>query len=355
MKILEAFSPDTWSGEPKDFTHNDVYPWVKQLPLNKKIFCHFWSHWSVKTDLPGNYDIYLVSYQTENINLEWLKKQQKNCSGQFIVLHPGYDYDFQLNNTTFITYTSLHYDLDKMITWWGNQSIPSNKKYKFSTVCNRISQSKIWITTKLLETSRSDSLIILNSWLELKNVHNWEPTGNHALDQLTNAYREKYQFLTLRDDFDQGNNNQRYNSNPYQPVYTDTAVHFVNSSFHYSYMNDYIYPGPDIDEKTLKCLLAGVAFIPCAQFEVYKFLQDRGLEFNYDFDLSWDLDPGNITRFDKICQLIDTLSGYTTEELVNKTKDSTEYNKNFILNKNFYRNCEQLNQKSIDQLFSLIS
>jgi len=351
----EAFAPKIWSGEPKDFTRDDVYPWVKQLPLDKNIFCHFWSNWDVKIALPTNYDIYIISYHYENINIAWIKEQQKYCSGKFIVLHPGYDYNFQLDNTTFITYTSLHRDLDKMISWWGDHTITGNKKYKFSTICNRISQSKIWVTTKLLETARTDSLIILNSWLELKNVHNWELTGNHTLDQLTDTYRAKYQSLTLSDDFDQKDNHQRYNSNPYQPVYMDAAVHFVNGSFHYSQMTDYIYPGPDIDEKTLKCLLSGVAFIPCAQFETYKFLQDLGLEFNYDFDLTWDLDPGNITRFDKICQLIDTLSGYTTAELVNKTKDSTEYNRNFILNKNFYRNCEQLNQQSIDQLFSLFT
>lgn len=350
----DFFCPGSWSGEPKNFTQHDVYPWVKQLPVNKNIFCHFWANWHPEVTLPSNYDIYIISYQVENINLEWLKQQQTHCTGQFIVVHPGYDYNFQLPNTAFITYTPLHKDLDKMISWWGDQTIPTNKKYKFSAICNRISQSKGWITTQLLETAPKDSLIILNSWLELKNVHNWEPTGNDRLDQLTNIYRAKYQSLTLGDGFDQKKNNQRYNSNPYQPVYTDVALHFTNSSFHYSLMNNYIYPGPDIDEKTLKCLLAGSAFIPCAQFETYKFLQDLGLEFNYDFDLAWDLDPGNITRFDKICQLIETLSQFTTEELVNKTKDSTEYNRNFILDKKFYHNCEQLNQQSIDRLFSLL-
>jgi hypothetical protein len=117
-------------------------------------------------------------------------------------------------------------------------------------------------------------------------------------------------------------------------------------------MVDYIWPGPDIDEKTLKCLLAGVAFIPCAQFETYKFLEDLGLKFNYDFDTSWDQDPGNITRFDSICQLIDDLSQYSPKALVAKTKESTEFNRNVILDKKFYNNCEKLNQQSLDQLFS---
>lgn len=348
------FCPPSWCGKPNDFVRHDVYPWVKKLPLNKNIFCSFWATWVGTYDLPTGYDYYIISYHRENINLKWLTQQREKCDGHFIVLHPGYDYGYQLKDTTFVTYTNLHKDLDKMISWWGVQSIPANKKYKFSTVTNRITQSKIWITTKLLETARDDSLIILNQWLELKNVHHWEPTFNHHLDQLTDIFKTKYQTLELKDDFDQKNNNQRYNSNPYQLIYTDCALHFVNSSFHYSLMDNYIYPGPDIDEKTLKCLLGGVAFIPCGQFEGYKFLQDLGLEFNYDFDISWDRDPGNITRFDSICQLIDDLGQYSTTELLEKTQDSTEYNRNFIIDKKFYANSEQLNQMSLEQLFSLI-
>lgn len=347
--------PKTWSGTPENFTRHDVYPWVKNLPINKNIFCLFWANWGTG-DLPSGYNYYIISYQIENINIEWLARQQQKCKGQFIVLHPGKNYNFQLDNTTFITYISLHHDLDKMISWWGKDPIPTNKKYKFSAICNRISQSKIWITTKLLETAREDSLIILNSWLELKNVHNWELTGNDNLDKLTDIYKTKYQTLELKDDFDQTkDNNQRRNSNPYQPVYQDSALHFVNGSFHYSQMIDYIWPGPDIDEKTLKCLLGGVAFIPCAQFETYKFLQDLGLEFNYDFDTSWDQDSGNITRFDSICQLIDELAQYSPTTLLAKTQESTNFNRNFILDKKFYNNCERLNQQSLDQLFSLFT
>lgn len=349
------FCPPTWAGEPKDFTRYDVYPWVKKLPVNKNIFCFFWAKWNFERTLPTGYDYYIISHHDENINIEWLIQQQEKCNSQFIILHSGYDYNFRLDNTTFITYTDLHHDLDKMISWWGTDMVPTAQKYKFGTVCNRLSQSKVWITTKLLETARNDSLIILNNWLIPKNVHNWQLTGNNTLDQLSEIYRTKYHSLELKDNFNQKDNNQRKNSNPYQPVYTDCALHFVNGSFHYSFMNDYIYPGPDIDEKTLKCLLGGVAFIPCAQFEVYKFLSNLGLKFEYEFDVSWDLDSGNISRFDSICQLIDDLNQYSIKELIQKTKESTEYNRNFILDKKFYTNCEQLNQRALEQLFSLIT
>ena len=351
--IENAFCPKIWQGEPKNFTRHDVYSWVNNLPDNKHIFCCFWLGWD-EVDLPEGYDYYIISYEIENINIEWLQKQQKKCNAKFLVLHPGWNYDLLLPETTLITYVNLHHHLDKMINWWGSELCENKKKHKFSTICNRVTQSKIWITTKLLETAKDDSLIILNSWIELKNVHNWQLTGHSNLDQLTQIFKNKYQTLTLQDNFDQKNNDQRNNSNPYQPVYTDCALHFVNGSFHYSQMQDYIWPGPDIDEKTLKCLLAGVAFVPCAQFETYKFLENLGLQFDYDFDTTWDQDPGNLTRFDSICQLIDDLNQYSPTTLVKKTQESTDFNRNFILDKKFYRNCEQLNQQSLDRLFSLL-
>ena len=351
--IQSRFCPNPWQGEPKNFTRHDVYSWINNLPANKEIFCYFWLGWETN-DLPTGYDYYIISYEVENINIEWLIKQQKKCSAKFIVLHPGLNYDLVIPNTTFITYVNLHHHLDNMINWWGDKPSENKKYYKFSTLCNRLTQSKIWITTKLLETAKDDSLIILNSWLDLKNVHDWQLTGCDNLDQLTQIYKTKYQTLVMPDEFDQKNNNQRHNSNPYQPMFTDCALHFVNGSFHYSLMQDYIWPGPDIDEKTLKCLLAGVAFVPCAQFETYKFLENLGLHFDYDFDTDWDQDPSNLTRFDSICKLIDNLNQYSPTELVAKTQESTEFNRNFILDKKFHRNCEQINQQSLDQLFSLL-
>jgi hypothetical protein len=348
-----SFSPDPWQGRPKNFTRHDLYSWVNDLPLHKQIFCCFWQNWK-NIDFPIGYDYYIISYETENTNIAWLSEQQKKCNAKFIVLHPGQNYDLVIPNTTFITYINLHHHLDKMINWWGDRPSKNKKKYKFSAISNRITQSKVWITTKLLETAKDDSLMVLGSSLTLKNVHDWQLTGNANLDNLTQIYKTKYQTLTIPDGFDQKNNSQRHNSNPYQPVYTDCSLHFVTGSFHYSLMQDYIYPGPYIDEKILKCLLAGVAFVPCAQFENYKFLENLGLEFDYDFDTDWDRDPGNLTRFDSICKLIDNLNQYSPTEIVSKTHESTEFNRNFILDKKFHKNCQQVNQQSLDQLFSLL-
>jgi hypothetical protein len=212
----------------------------------------------------------------------------------------------------------------------------------------------------LLETAKESSLIVLNSWLEEKNVHGWQATGNAKLDQLTQTFRDCYQGLEIKiDNFDNATQNQQnITGNPWQPLYQDCAIHFTNESFHYSGMvegeKQYIYPGPFLTEKTLKCLLGGTAFVPVGQFETYHTLEMLGLQFDYDFDTSWDLDSGNLSRTESIINLIDNLNQYSVEQLLSKTQESTQYNQNYILSNNFFDRCQQKNKESVAQIFDLI-
>lgn len=350
------FSPRPWYGRPEEFTRNDIYPWVRKLPITSKIFCAFWCNWMSTPDLPEDFDFYIFSYHIENVNLVWLEEQRKKVTGKFIILFPGNSYEYQIDNTIFISYIDWHKDIEKILTWNGLSTATPNKKFKYSTVCNRVTQSKIWVTTKLLEVARNESLIILNNQVNDRNIHGWAKTGNLTLDVLTETYLQKYKNLKITDGFDTKHNNKQItNANPWQPQYTETALHFTNGSFQYSYMveNDksYIYPGPDIDEKTLKCLVAGVPFIACGQFEIYKTLTTLGLNFDYEFDTSWDNDPRNLSRFEKICNLIDYLDKFSIEDIVAMTSKATAHNHEFILKKGFYNSCEQYKKLSIEKLF----
>ena len=130
-----------------------------------------------------------MSFHLEAVDINWLKKQQ--VTGPIIVLADGQSYDLEFPGVHFLTFFYWHHQLQHMQQWFGIKE-KTNPKYKFSAVCNRISQSKVWITTKLLNVARESSLIVLNSWLEEKNVHGWQPTGNAKLDQLTQLFRDKY-------------------------------------------------------------------------------------------------------------------------------------------------------------------
>ena len=325
------------------------YEWIKKLP-NKKIYFALFQSWFDIHDLPDGYDYYIVSFHLEVSNLPWLKQQK--VSGPIIVLFDGSPCNSKLPGVHFVPFFYWHYQLEKMKEWFGikEKLAPT---HKFSAVCNRISQSKVWITTKLLETAKESSLIVLNSWVEEKHVHGWQLTGNTTLDQLTQIFLDKYAGQEIKiDDFDNTTQNfQSITGNPWQPLYQDCAVHFTNESFHYSNMfedgQQYIWPGPFLTEKTLKCLLGGTAFISVGQFDVYRTLQELGMKFNYGLDLSFDQDPGNLTRFEKTVKLIKDLSQYTHTDIYNMTKDSSKFNQEHIVSGDFFQICENKNQLAV--------
>ena len=327
------------------------YEWINKLS-DKKIYFALFQRWP-KKNLPAGYDYYIVSFHLETVDLDWIKRQQ--VSSPIVVLSDGQSYGLDIPGVHFLPFFYWHYQLQQMQEWFGTKE-KSTPKYKFSAVCNRISQSKVWTTTKLLESAKESSLIVLNSWLEEKNVHNWQNTGNDTLDDLTTIFRNKYigQILKI-DNFDNATqNSQHITGNPWQPLYTDCAINFTNESFHYSGMqendNAYTWPGPFITEKTLKCLLAGTAFVPVGQFETYATLGKLGLEFNYGFDTTWDCDSGNLSRAHSIIDLIDYLNQFDINQLVTMTKESSNYNQNYIITGQFYQNCQKQNNETVEKI-----
>jgi hypothetical protein len=118
---------------------------------------------------------------------------------------------------------------------------------------------------------------------------------------------------------------------------------------------EYIYPGPFITEKTLKCLLGATAFVPVGQFETYKTLEKLGFTFDYDFDTSWDLDPGDLTRCQRIINLIDWFNHCDIKTLTALTKDCNQYNQEHIISGQFFSRCNERNQESIEKINQLLS
>ena len=334
------------------------YEWVQQLPKNKKIYLALWQGWGAK-DLPTGHDAYIVSFHLEAVNIPWLTDQAKRVGSQIIVLFDGNTYGFEIPGVEFVPFYYWHEQLRKIISWHGiNPRVMPT--HKFSSVCNRISQSKVWITTKLLESAADDSLIILNNWIEYKNVHHWDLTGDSVLDQLSAIFKKKYLGQCIKiDNFDNTvDNQQTITSNPWQSVITDSAVYFSNESFHYSYHNhngkENIHPGPFLTEKTMKCLIGGSTLVPVGQFDTYRTLTQFGLIFDYKFDTSWDNDPGNISRMRSVVNLIDHLSTVDTDDIELSNRAVNQHNQDWIVSGRFWNAVDQYNQNSINRLFELI-
>jgi hypothetical protein len=306
--------------------------------------------------LPPGHRLYVVSF-IEPFDVEWLTGQLKQIDAPIIVLTDGefYDYPFPKNVHAY-TYHSWHKQIGTLMEWWPNRQ-SRQITHKVSALCNRITQSKLVVFTALIEyLGEKDCIVKLSEWLEEKNVHYREPTGNKVIDELAVIFYNKYLGRTYKvDEFNNDTENyQGMNSNPWNTFYLNSALHFTNASYHYSLMingtESYIRPGPHLDEKTFKCLVAGTPFIPVGQFRTYGTLRNLGLEFNYGLDLSWDEDPRNITRLVGIVNLIKNLTNYTKEDLVEMTRNSTEHNTDMIWSGEFQRRAQEQNALVREQI-----
>jgi hypothetical protein len=312
---------------------NDVYfgVWLR-LPMQNKVM------------LPPGHRLYVLSFHYEPFDTEWLEQQFKLINAPIIILNDGEFYNFPVpDNVKIYNYYSWQQHIDQIIEWFPTR-YPRQVTHKISGLCNRITQSKLIVFTALLEyLGEAECLVKLSEWLEEKNVHYRKPSGIQLLDELSATFYEKYLGKTYKvDEFNNTHDNiQSINSNPWNTFYLNSALHFTNESYHYSLMSNgtenMIRPGPHMTEKTFKCLIAGTPFIPVGQFRTYANLAKLGLEFNYGIDLSWDEDPGNLSRLVGIVNMIRSLADYTKEDLVDMTQASTDHNTDMIWSGEFQR------------------
>ena len=309
-----------------------------------------------KIKLPPGHRLYVVSF-IEPFDTEWLEEQLKLIDAPVIIINDGEFYNFPFpKNAHAYTYYSWQQQIDQLIEWWPKQQ-PRQVTHKVSALCNRITQSKMVVFTALMEyLGESECLVKLSEWLEEKNVHYREPSGNLVLDNLADIFYKKYlgKNYTVDEFNNETENYQGMNSNPWNPFYLNSAVHFTNASYHYSLMvngtESMIRPGPHLDEKIFKCLVAGTPFIPVGQFRTYANLAKLGLEFNYGLDLTWDEDPGNLSRLEGIVKMIRSLADYTKEDLVAMTKESTNHNTDMIWSGEFQQRARAHNEVVRDQI-----
>jgi len=336
--------PQQGNRQQIDFTYVE---WLRDL--GGDVFFALWQRWpsfDQHNDLPLGHDLYVISFYLEPLDIDWLLVQSGRVDAPIIVLSDSEHENFPWpDNVHQLQYYHWHHQIDKIKCWFPTP-VSKNINYKASAFCNRITQSKLWIFTALAEyIGNEHCLLKLDDWLEEKNVHHREQTGQKELDNLADVFWKKYWGQTYKIDlFDNiTQNHQSFTADPWSRAYRESAINFTNESFHYSLMHDHIVPGPFLTEKTLKCLVGGTAFVPVGQYNTLGSLKKLGLEFAYDFDLSWDQDPGNLSRMKSIIELIKQMSSHTAQELFEMTQESTKHNNDIIWSGKFYRQCEAHN------------
>lgn len=340
--------PDPWQGSA--CPDHAGFEWTHGL-ANRKIYYALFQQWP-KEDLPPGYEFYIVAFNGEAVDLPWLQRQSHP---NIICLFDGQSYGYSLPNVTFLPFYYWHRQCSKLVEWFP-QSRPKNITYKISSVCNRITQSKLIAFTAVWQAfADKDRLVILHNWLEEKSIHYRQPTGNQVLDNLADYFYNNLLGTTIN--AQTFINNNRHNADPWTEIYQDCAIHLTNESFHYSFMQEqyeYIHPGPYLSEKTFKCLVGATAFLPIGQFDTYGTLSKLGFEFNYPWDQSWDQDPGNLSRLEKLVEVIRSLDSYTANDLYELTVKSSLHNQNHILSGEFFQQCERANFTTIEKVYAII-
>jgi len=70
-----------------------------------------------------------------------------------------------------------------------------------------------------------------------------------------------------------------------------------------------------------------------------------GLKFDYgELDLEFDNDAGNLTRLEKIVELIKSLQQWSAHDLYEMTLDSTLHNRELVTSTRFWDICEASNE-----------
>lgn len=335
------------------------YPWLANL-RNTNTFVHLAAAWTNKQwpqDPDPGFDHYVLSGDSGMAG--WAEHVAGlHDRAVYVIDLPEVYQDSNNLLVRHVSNTYYHRQISRLMGF-TDHPVQKNMVYKASALTGRITQSKVIIFSALQRYLGSDCVLSLNDRFESSNVHHWQLTGDQELDDLTAYFRDNWLSRTVKLPDDDSNYLSNYLSVK-NSAYSESALNFTQESFHYSLMYDetknheQILSGPFLTEKTFKCLLSQTAFVPVGQFRSYRWLETMGMRFDYGLDLSFDDDPGNISRLNKLVTLIRNLEKYTAEDLFEMTKTSTLHNYFNITSKEFFDRCEKSNQSSLNTLYEYI-
>ena len=356
---LHPYIPVSVNGDLKNLNLTDEilywYPWIANVS-NKNTYLMLHEQWGPSGEYPDppppGYEYYITSGDSLMFGLP--EQIAANVDGKIIHLTGSILPDsFDTNQITYMSYNTAHRRIA------GIPHIPDFKKnlrYKASALTNRVTQSKAIIFAALMHYLGQENCTVSlnNNFYHTKNIHDWQLTGNDVCDSFSEFFRKKWQDKKITLDDDDGKFSDSYNNSAYKQA----ALNFTQESYHYSFTvqggRSFIQPGPFVTEKTWKAILSSSAFIPVGQCYVYKWLTSLGLQFDYGpLDLSFDEDPGNLTRIEKIVALIKSLQQWSAQDLYAMTCDSTRHNQQHVKSAEFWNLCEQSNSKIYNLMASL--
>lgn len=336
---------------------SDVFLKNYGIPLksHREIFLGLNLQWP-KFDLPTSYHKFVLSFHCEYIDWLWVIDQAKKIYPKQVILITDFNITVDNicpDNIIFIRWITIHKQLDTMRRSWGVNHHPQIPAYKISSLSNRISQYKNFVTAYLLDNFPHDDMILTHHarLMKSQDMHD-HPAGYVHLDQLNLSRLSMAVLVNFNDNYVPTSWVQ--NGNWQTVPYLNALVNFTNESFHYSkteiHGHETVWPGPYITEKTFKPLLAARPFICVGQFNSYNFLRELGFRVDFGFDLTFDQDWGDLTRIRGVFDCIDYIRNTSVKDLYDASIEAVKHNSNWIARNKLYDKCESLNEHSTSSL-----
>ncbi len=110
--------PMPWAGTIDQLDDHNIN-WLKSLPNNT--YCDLWLKWP-KHNLPLGYDLYVVSFHLEAVDVEWVADQSQKISVPIILLSDSNYYDYLFPSNVYpYTYYHWHHQTDLITKWFTNK------------------------------------------------------------------------------------------------------------------------------------------------------------------------------------------------------------------------------------------
>jgi len=280
--------------------------------------------------IPSGYNRYILGFWFEVFEEDsFLQLYNNNPNSEFIILT---DLDAKafdpLDRCRVINFYHYKWYTENMIVspvdWKG-------KKYKLSSLSNRITEFRYYITAKLL-----NSQDVYLTW----NLYDIGADINYIFDPAGSLKRDELLKKT-KDRLKEKINSEIFQNDPISnmqsgshPAYSLSLVNCINETKDVSWTPNFgISPAPYLTEKTWKPLFFGNALIFSGQANTKSHLEKIGFKFNYPWPNHYDSQIGDLERLETILDTIDLILKLDLDEIAVGIRESVEHNQHIILDK----------------------
>lgn len=305
-----------------------------------------------QTIAPNGYDRYILGYWSEVFNEQiFLSLYNNNPQAEFIILTDMMFNDLlQLNRCKCV---SLYH-----WKWFLKQNIPDithTKKYKLSSLSNRVNQYKFFITAKLLEIKHPEVYFTWNATYHKNQCYDYifQPAGWPIRDQLL-AYSEKLK-TPINQEIFVNDPEVTLTQSTLHPAYANSLVNLINETKDNCWDSNFgTLPGPYITEKTWKPLILGNALVFVGQFNIKKTLETIGFNFEYPWIDNYSECAGDLERLEKLLLLIDDILNMPSLDIENGIKQSILHNQEIIRSGHCRRWIDSQNTQGLEILEKIL-